>query len=175
MPSPLLKNRLIILFCLFHMAAVGTYLMPSGMFRVVDVIHSSTRGYVLLTSQWQKWDIFSPNPIRRVSTYRVERDAGDRWETALTYSFDTLPWWHRAKELKVLGRMADKKSGWNRLVPSYLRSLCGDIEKSAGTELRLVADTVILPAELAALTRISETNTPPTPAILGTATCPRLQ
>lgn len=156
------------------MAAVGTYLMPSGMFTIVDVIYGSTRGYVLFTSQWQKWDIFSPNPMRRVSTYRIERDAGDRWETAVQMTFDSLPWWRRAKELKVLGRL-ESKEGWQRLTEPYLRSFCKDVENSAGTQLRLVADTIVLPAELHNLKRVSKTNIPPSSAVLGVVSCPRIQ
>jgi hypothetical protein len=175
MPSTRTKHRLIIAFCLFHMAAVGAYLMPSGMFAIVDIVYVTTRPYVLLTSQWQKWDIFSPNPIRRVSTYRIERDAGDRWETARVFSFDSLPLWHRAKELKVLSRLEAKDGNWNMLVEPYLRSLCGSIEKSEGMRLRLVADTVVLPAELSALSRVSENTVPPFPTILGSASCPRMQ
>ncbi len=155
------------------MAAVGSYLMPSGMFMIVDVIYGSTRGYVLFTSQWQKWDIFSPNPMRRVSTYKIERDAGDRWETALVLSFDALPWWHRAKELKVLGRLEDK--AWQPLAEPYLRTYCKTIERSAGTRLRLVASTIVLPARLADLTRVSKTNVPPASTVLGTVSCPRIQ
>jgi len=153
------------------MAAVGAYLMPNGMFTSVDFIKNSSRGYVLQLSQWQKWDIFSPNPLRRVSDYAIERDAGDRWETEKVLTFDSLPWWKRAKELKVLGRLEEDR--WLPLTEPFLRTYCKELPKASGKRIRLVAHSIVLPFRLHELRMVGTTFIPPTSTILGTASCPR--
>lgn len=153
------------------MTAVAAYLLPNNMYTEIDATKNVTRSYVLLTSQWQKWDIFSPNPLRRVSEYVIERDAGDRWETVREMTFDTLPWWERAKELKVLGRLEEER--WNVLAGPYLRTYCPSFPSAAGTKLRLTARTIVLPFRLHELENMSSTYIPPSSAVLATVTCPR--
>lgn len=167
------RHILIPIFCLWHMAAIAVYLLPvpDGRFEhTVLLARNTTSPYVLLFSQWQKWDIFSPDPQRRASLYRVERNAGDRWETAMRIDYEHLPWWRRAKELKVAGRLEDD---WKTLVPHYLLSLCDDIEDGAGSELRLITSTTIIPKYLDQLKRVSKTRATPTETLLGTVRCPR--
>ncbi|MEQ1849787.1 MAG: hypothetical protein ABL890_04315 [Candidatus Peribacteraceae bacterium] len=159
------------LFCVIHMAAVGCYLLPKGISAPTDFVKHWTFGYVRTLSQWQKWDIFSPNPLRRVSEYRIERDAGDRWEPAMTLTFDTLPWWKRAKDLKVLGRLEENQ--WIHLAEPYLRWHCRDQKLSQSPRIRLVALTRILPFTIADLSRYSLDRTPPTSTVLAIVSCPR--
>lgn len=166
-----IKETAIILFCLFHMAAISTYMLPEGITVTTDVIKHSTIGYVRLFSQWQKWDIFSPNPLRRVSNYRIERDAGDRWETAIELSFDALPWWKRAKELKVLGRLEEDR--WIVLAEPYLRNYCDNAAVKSSSRIRLIAETRVLPFRLYELEKYANDRTPPTSKTLATFSCLR--
>ncbi len=153
------------------MAAVALYLLPKTG-TVLDIPKKATRPYVLLLSQWQKWDIFSPDPLRRVSSYVVERNAGDRKVLAAEINFDSLPWWRRAKELKVLGRI---EGDWNMLGDTYLLSLCDDIPFAPGSSLRLIARSSVLPTQSDALSSLAEKRLPVTERILGTAVCPRIR
>lgn len=150
------------------MAAVALYLLPEkGILRVPRTL---TKPYVLLLSQWQKWDIFSPDPLRRVSTYVLERDAGDRKVLAATIDYDSLPWWHRAKELKVLSRLEGQ---WSMLGSYYIRSLCEDIPFGPGSALRLIARSSTLPLDSASLSKVANEKFAITERVLGTFTCPR--
>ena len=164
-----MKRTAIVAFCLWHMFAVGAYLLPrdNGLYGKLVKISSP---YILLLSQWQKWDIFSPDPLRRVSEYRIERNAGDRWELAKRFDFESLSILHRAKELKVLGRL---EGDWGKLTPAYILSLCPSIPQSEGTELRLIVDSVLLPSDLSALKRIATTKLEITERIMGSIRCPR--
>ncbi|MBP7114286.1 MAG: hypothetical protein KBA40_02420 [Candidatus Peribacteraceae bacterium] len=160
---------LIVAFCVWHMSAVALYVLPSGEHPWTR-LRTNVTPYILSLSQWQKWDIFSPNPLRRNSIYRIERDAGDRFETAMILDFDHLAWHERAKELKVLGRLQDS---WKRLLPDYLSSLCPRIPGGPGNDVRLYVETTILPSELPALKRIAETTKVPSKTELASAHCPR--
>lgn len=162
---------LTIAFCLWHMTAVAAYLLPPDKDALYGNIQQLTVPYVRLLSQWQKWDIFSPNPLRRNSVYRIERDAGDRWETAMILDFEHLRWYERSKELKVLGRLQDS---WSVLLPNYLLSLCPRIPDVQGTEVRLVVDRTILPRELAALKENATTPNLPSKTELSSVRCPRI-
>ncbi len=172
------KNRpgsavaiLIIGFCLWHMFAVAAYLLPANNDGFMKTLNKFSAPYVLSLSQWQKWDIFSPNPLRRNSVYRIERNAGDRWETAMIMDFSHLGWRERAKELKVLGRLQED---WKALLPSYLVSLCPEIPQASGRDVRLFVQTTVLPSELVALQRTSKNIHPPTEKLLTSVRCPQL-
>ncbi len=156
--------------CLWHMFAIAAYLLPTNMEGMLGNMRQLSAPYVLNLSQWQKWDIFSPNPLRRNSVYRIERNAGDRWETAMTIDFDHVPWHERAKELKVLGRLQDS---WKVLLPDYLASLCPRIPGGPGTDVRLLVATTILPSNLEALKNTAENPTIPQETLLASVRCPR--
>lgn len=161
---------LIVCFCLWHMIGVALYLLPVADTGLLHDARQITAPYVLSFSQWQKWDIFSPNPLRRNSIYRIERNAGDRWETAMTMDFQHLSWHERAKELKVLGRLQDS---WKPLLPDYLMSLCPRIPGGPGTDVRLLVANTVLPSDLKSLRKTVETTHIPQETLLASVRCPR--
>lgn len=167
--TPRLWHFLIIIFCLWHMFAVAGYLLPTKD-TSFDPLRQIAVPYVLSLSQWQKWDIFSPNPLRRNSVYIIERNAGDRFEKAMIMDFVHLSWRERAKELKILGRLQDS---WKTLLPSYLLSLCRRTADARGTDVRLLVHTTILPSDLSALRRMAETPQTPSETLLTKVHCPR--
>lgn len=156
--------------CLWHMFAIAVYLLPTNIEGTLGSMRQKSAPYVLSLSQWQKWDIFSPNPLRRNSVYRIERNAGDRWETAMILDFHHLPWHQRAKELKVLGRLQDS---WKALLPDYLMSLCSRIPGGPGTDVRLLVATTVLPSDLEALKNTTEETIIPQETLLASVRCPR--
>ena len=171
MSAPLRPWHLVIIaFCVWHMVAVFVYLLPPN--GVMKNVRYFSAPYVLALSQWQKWDIFSPNPTRRQHMYRIERNAGDRYETEIFMDFHHLAWYERAKELKVLARLQE---GWSKLFPNYLLSLCPRIPGSAGREIRLIVGLSFLPSELAALQRMSTTKVVPEETLLTSVRCPPLE
>ena len=151
------------------MTAVGLFNLPSGLPGPVDTIRKVTDPYILLFSQWQHWDIFSPDPMRRVSAFSIERNAGDRWETAMVMTYQELPWWLKVKEMKVLDRIA---GNWNGLTLPYLTSLCPYIPFASDKDIRLVMRSFILPADLPSLTSTTGKRYFETSQLLGSIRCP---
>lgn len=147
------------------MSAIGLYVLPDNLAEPVPTLRYMTRPYVRLLSQWQQWNIFSPDPLRRISEYRVDRQEFTGWRTIERLDFATLPWTVRAKELKVLERL---EGDWNKLVPSYLLSACAEYP---GSVVRLVVINAVLPKELRDLRNIADNSLPNSERVLGTASC----
>jgi len=162
---------LIPLFCIFHMTAVLAYLLPRNINSAIDSIKDGTRGYVLITSQWQKWDIFSPNPTRQVHDFRIVRTNNEN-DVLMHLDKSSVPWWQQAKERKVLGRLRD---GWEELAPSYLLSLCPRIPEAASQDIALVDRMTIIPRELTRLKNIDHATLQAEEKILTSVRCPPLQ
>ncbi len=161
---------LIIAFCVWHMFAVAAYLLPASDENALGAVRRISVPYVFALSQWQQWDIFSPNPLRRNSIYRIERYEEGTWETAMIIDFHSLTWHERAKELKILGRLQDD---WKILLPNYLTSLCPDIPNAHGKDIRLLVQTIILPSDLSALKQTITTKRDPTDKVLASVQCPQ--
>ncbi|HRH94073.1 MAG TPA: hypothetical protein PKV72_06110 [Candidatus Peribacteria bacterium] len=156
------------------MAAIAAYLLPqntaSARWNAFAVnAFNSARPYVLSLSQWQKWDIFSPDPLRRVSEYSVDVNEAGGWRTLKTLSFQTIPAYERAKELKILSRLEDN---WQDMSATFLRGECEALPETAGRQLRLTAHSFILPKELHELTKFSDAPRQMTDKTLGTYQCP---
>lgn len=169
-PRPAIAT-LIIAFCLWHMTAVTLYNIPKERLGVLASVRTLTDPYIFRFSQWQYWDIFSPDPMRRVAMFILERNAGDRWETAMVMSYDELPWWLRVKEMKVLDRLA---GDWKNLTVPYLQSLCPEIPYAADKEIRLTMRYHYLPSDLPTLKKLSAQRFFDTSQLLGTVRCPPL-
>ncbi|MBP9773023.1 MAG: hypothetical protein KBD00_00150 [Candidatus Peribacteraceae bacterium] len=150
-----LATIIIPLFCLWQIIAIAVYLIPSSatlplMNKVITPIKTFTSSYVLITSQWQIWDIFSPNPLRRVSLHSIDTRLVDgRWQTIRPLDPQSIPWPIRVKELKILGRL--EEDGWRNAVPSYLAARC-TMEQLSDIDIRLhvVRYVIPLPAEVRA-------------------------
>lgn len=163
-----LRQTLIIAFCVWHMTAVTLYLVPAKGIKVMVQAQNITKPYILLLSQWQKWDIFAPDPMRRVSAYRVDLRTGDTWMPMTYIDPAHIEWWRAAREMKVLGRLEE---GWNKLSPSYLRMYCPDFFDNPYANLRLVARSYVLPAKQYELSHLSDTDLQYTERIMATTFC----
>src|SRR5687768_11713294 len=91
----LLKRSAIISFVLWHMFAVVVYALPHDADdRLNTWIRSElkpiVRPYILLTSQWQQWNLFSPDPLRRVTAYDIQRNDREGWTTIKVIDWNTL-------------------------------------------------------------------------------------
>lgn len=161
------RQALIVAFCLWHMTGVALYVIPGSMRAhspLIGAVRSLTDPYVLMTSQWQQWNIFSPDPLRRVSTFRVESTVDGVVGPTIVDS-EQLSMWRQAKELKVLYRLEEE---WASARETYLLSLCGDTH----AELQLLRRYKVLPADLTALKRVATTTLPVETNVLASVTCP---
>ena len=166
------KELLIVAFCLWHCAAVAVYLLPNGTPEPLSSVISQAKGvvtpYMLSFSQWQWWDIFSPDPMRRASEYRIDININGMWKPVRFVTYNSLPWAERAKEIKILERLEDD---WGTLIPFYLRPICATLARSEGSTVRLVAVSTILPDRLDRLSRLSLMPVTPTERVLGSVLC----
>ncbi len=69
-----------------------------------EELYPIVQPYVLYTSQWQMWNLFSPNPLRRVSTLSFEVQEGDTWKEFDRLGARHVKWWRRTYMLKILRR-----------------------------------------------------------------------
>ena len=159
------RQILIVTFCLWHMFAVASFLMP----RATPIAHAIVWPYMQLTSQWQSWDIFSPDPLRRASFFRLEMMTVNGPETLALLDAAHLPWFERAKELKVLGRLYDD---WGMLAADYVRSMCPRYPQAAEEVLRLTASSTVIPSDLPHLAVLASWNPQFEERTLATIRCP---
>jgi len=139
----------IALFCLWHMAAIALYAMPLGststlMQRMEQEARPKIRPYVLLTSQWQRWSLFSPDPLRQVTTFVIDAQENRAWQPRGEVSPETVAWWHRADELKIV-RMLQKEERYAPLRERYVQLSCPTLDLEPGTNMRLRKRTAVIP------------------------------
>lgn len=161
---------LIPLFCLWHMFAVASFIIPlsypGGMGIVGQRLHDLSAPYVLSLSQWQQWNLFAPDPIRRVSQYTIDTEVTGAWTATQLIDPSSRPFYEYAKLMKVLGRLETTHSA---LVAPFLRFQCTETEAK---RLRLRIDSFILPNDLLSLTRLKPIELPRTQRIAGIVDCP---
>lgn len=137
-------------FCLWHMFAIGIYSLPSNATdKVTKTLREKVRpwvmNYLFITSQWQQWNLFSPDPLRRVTSYVLQIQRGGEWVDYAGINRQNIPWHALSRELKLLYNL---EAGGDNLVPvrkALLQTYCRMLELPEGTALRLVYDQYVLP------------------------------
>lgn len=141
----------IVLFCVFHMAEVGLYSIPAEANDALSTLLKKTmplvRPYILITSQWQQWNLFSPDPLRIVVRYRIDALRGGRWVPATMISPDTVQWWRKANELKLIGYMEPYSAETVKLRARYIAAYCRPLGLPPGTQVRYTFQYYILPID----------------------------
>ena len=141
----------IALFCLWHMFAVAVYSLPLD---AKDPLTTSARDhlrpvvmpYLFSLSQWQQWNLFSPDPLRRVTTYVLQTHTKDSsmWQDFAVIGRNTVPWSSLSRELKLLGNVEDKKD-YEPVRKALLQTYCRTLNLPTGTPVRLVYERYVLP------------------------------
>ncbi len=131
------------LFCVWHMFAVGVEAIPDDANDPLSIaLHVYARQYTwkyaFLTSQWQQWNLFSPDPTRNSTQYVIDKlnDDGATWEHVFTIDHDTLGWWRSTDELTGLRKLQSSDRAaflWER----YLQEFCTPLHLGTGAILRL--------------------------------------
>lgn len=137
----------IAVFCMWHMAAVGIYsLYTVEGYPVLEWLESkrdTIKPYVLITSQWQRWNLFSPDPLRRVIEMRIEQLVESQWEEAWAMHPKNVSYWQRAPELKILRRMEGEDN--TALQDVYVKRICKQKGIPVGTSVRLTKRWYVIP------------------------------
>jgi hypothetical protein len=139
------------LFCVWHMAAVGLYSIPGDAKDPVAAwlcAHAVPRvtKYLLLTSQWQQWNLFAPNPLRRIVFYRVETSNADGdWAYVASVNADTYGPWRHAVRFKLLGQALEENTTRPELAERAAQVFCREYGLEPGAGIRIWHEITIVP------------------------------
>lgn len=135
-----------ILFCLWHMTAIGLYTLPaSSGFSFVQRLQAKqtyTQPYLFLLSQWQNWDIFSPDPLRRVTDLKIEKMKNGAWIPVRIFDSKQPTGFRRAPEMKYLSAI---ESTVTQLQEPFIQDVCRVDRIKRGTPMRLSTRVFVVP------------------------------
>jgi hypothetical protein len=141
----------LVLFLLWHMFAVAVYSVPRdskdvfGLWAQIDLI-PLVSPYMFVTSQWQLWNIFSPDPLRRVTSYRIEIRENERWRELITIEPDAYSIFRHSTRLKLMLNILDEfKNDRAPYAGRFMHLLCADYKLEQGTPIRLIYHWYVLP------------------------------
>ncbi len=145
----ILRKTLIVLFCLWHATAIALYSIPDEALDPVstylrDYGRPIVRPYIFTTSQWQLWNLFSPDPLRRVTFHGIEIQEGELWRMVANMAPNALPWWGDADELKLLRRLEENTNGGTQFQERYLQLFCKEHRLPRGMPIRLVTIQTVI-------------------------------
>ncbi len=142
---------LLIGFLLWHMFAVAVYSTPRDSKSDFATLAKShlipfVSPYVWMTSQWQLWDIFSPDPVRRVTHYRFDVRDGNDWRELVTLHSGSYSFFNRAINIKMTGNLfSEFQDNRGPFAGRFMQLLCGEYDVASGTSIRLVYIVYVLP------------------------------
>ena len=150
---------------------IALFNIPTDHFPSLSRARTWSEPYIFATSQWQKWDIFSPEPSRRGPSYRLELVEGSG-ATVLKYiDFWHLDWRERAKEIKIVQRL---EYGFEGYKETYMRAWCDRYSLQPDADIRLVGDVIIVPYDLPSLKHVRTIESlGTTPVTIATYRCPK--
>jgi hypothetical protein len=142
-----LVRMLLSVFILFHAFAVLIGSVPRT---ASDPLSQALRGgflslvepYLFVTAQWQRWELFGPDPVGGVieGVIEVEEPSasgeGD-WHVLLVLSPETLWGMQETIVLKILRMLSEDRPGASELRGGFLHSFCQRLSVPPGVTLRL--------------------------------------
>lgn len=134
-----------------HMAAVFAFSIPSAASGrlatyVRDTVNPQLGPYLLLTSQWQEWNLFAPDPLRQIRTFAVDAEDGVRWKTVASFEPGAFPWWRHATYAKLLpAALMKERLDYDVFRERFLQILCNDLGLPPNAMVRLRENMEIIP------------------------------
>jgi hypothetical protein len=102
---------------------------------------------MFVTSQWQLWNLFAPDPPRLVTTYRVEAAEGVGWRELATVEPGTFPLWRRSTRFQLMrSLLRDGVAASEPAVERWLELTCAEHGVARGTPVRLTYLHYLIPA-----------------------------
>lgn len=141
----------IALFCAWHMAAIGLYTIPGEATDrasrwVLDNVTPHATKYVLMTSQWQQWNLFAPNPLRRITFYRVEtQNAEGSWAYVTSVNRYTYGGMRHAVRFKLLGQALEEDTTRPELAERAAQVFCKEFGFEPEENIRIWHETTVVP------------------------------
>lgn len=146
-----MKKAALVIFILFHMTAVALYAIPwsadDAPTRWVRThLANRVHPYVLSLSQWQQWNLFSPDPLRRISYFVFQYDHEGTWITLQHYKPGMHSWWRHANRFKLYGEFLDAESTkYHPVIERMLHRLCVTENLQPNTPIRTFRSIAIIP------------------------------
>jgi len=139
----------IVVFCLFHMTAVALYTIPETTKDPLTLfvrtnITPVIRPYLFLTSQWQRWNLFSPDPLRRITTYTLEKETATGWESVPNFGYPRMSPFKHIDYFKILNALDNDREKLMPVRTAFLQSFCKEAGVMQGVHVRLHASSVVL-------------------------------
>lgn len=141
----------IILFVLWHSYAVAVYATPRvakdpvSKWVIAELI-PDVAPYMLQTSQWQLWNLFAPDPLRRVTFYRVQMLENETWKEVETIDADRYSIWRHAVRFKLMSNMLNEfEENREPLATRFLHLKCSEYDLPQGIPVRLVYEYYVIP------------------------------
>lgn len=129
------------------MTAIGIYSLyhveEQPILAWLDSKREYVKPYVLITSQWQRWNLFSPDPLRRVIQITVTKKVDGNWEHVGTFNRETVGLLRQAAELKTIRRMED--DNLKPLQQAYIADMCRRLHIPAGTTMKMEKQWYVIP------------------------------
>lgn len=142
----------IMLFCVFHVWSVFSFSAPSSLMKTVPLVQKVrdmtsyyVDPYLRLTSQWQSWNLFAPNPLRRVVNFSIIRTDGPTPLLVEDISPESLEWYRASVELKTVRRLEKKSKDQIALREAYLQDACRRYQLDTSATLQLMISRHIVP------------------------------
>jgi hypothetical protein len=143
-------RTIIAVFFVWHATAIGVYALP---WVATDTVTTSIKKsvgpyvhpYVLWTSQWQQWNLFSPDPLRRVSQYTIHEKRGDEWVRIETIRPGTYSIWRHAARFKIMSAILESDEPSEAFVQNFLRRYCLEKGLAPDATVKVTYQTYILP------------------------------
>jgi hypothetical protein len=144
-------RAVVVAFVLFHATAVVVYSIPRP---AGDRVSAWIRGrvlplvapYMFVTSQWQLWNMFAPDPPRLVTAYRTDVGSATGWRELVTIQPGSFPVWrHNARFQLMRNLLRDGVAGRESAVERYLHLHCEEHGLAPATPVRLTYIHYLIP------------------------------
>lgn len=147
----IITKIIVIFFLIWHMFAVFFYAIPRD---ANDMFSQWTRldilpiisPYMLQTSQWQLWNIFSPDPLRQVTAYLIEIQEDNEWKDLLSMDADSYSILRKPTHTKLMLNALDTSKDTQAPVAGrFLHLLCEEKGIASETPIRLSSIIYTIP------------------------------
>lgn len=142
-----LCKTLIAAFVVWHCIAIFLYSLISAdahpLLQTLYEYRKHVRPYVLITSQWQRWNLFSPDPLRRVIAIDIEAQTEGSWHSIERIDPYTVSVQRQANELKIIRRMEDEHESLLRF--AYIIDVCRRHNLPLETPMRMNKHWYVIP------------------------------
>ncbi|HLC75552.1 MAG TPA: hypothetical protein VJB82_00310 [Candidatus Peribacterales bacterium] len=136
-----MKRACITVFFCIHAVAIGIGSIPSEG-EVLAGFGPIAHMYLNATGQWQKWNLFAPDPLRTFSSYSVEIVSPSQQKRSIPITAESLPWYERTNILKIMRQVSNTNEEQMYLRAALLHSLCRRFKLPSGSTLTLVTTIV---------------------------------